>query len=716
VSASILRIALVGNPNSGKSTVFNALTGLNQKVANFPGVTVDKRSGRMILKGPGNRDREVEIIDLPGLYSLYPKSLDEQIPFHILCDPNNELHPDLAVVVADGTNLKRNLFLCSQIADLKIPVILVINMMDMVEYKGIHIAFDKIASQLGVVVIPMNARKHEGVKELKEAILSTPVNKVAALQDAPDFINIRSFAPAVVDGVRNEINVRSNYNAFLVANNLDLISRFDLVEFKREKILKICAENNFDSRQMQARESMERYKEISRIIHDCVTTDAVAPHASYTHKIDNILTHRVWGYAIFLFVLFLIFQAIFAWSSYPMNLIDSAFQSLSESVHNALPKGILNDLLVNGILAGLNGIVVFIPQIALLFFFIALLEDTGYMARVSFIMDRALRKFGLNGKSVIPLISGVACAVPAIMSTRTIQNRKERLITILVTPLMSCSARLPVYTLLIALVIPSRYIFGVNQQGLVLMLLYLIGFAAAIGAAWFLKTIIKAKERSYFIMELPLYRIPRWSTIGLHIVEKVKIFLFDAGKVIVAISVILWVLSSFAPGAAFERIEDKYRQTTYTETYSHEEIAQMKKSEKLESSYAGIMGKVLEPVIRPLGFDWKIGIALITSFAAREVFVGTMSTIYSVGDANASKLTVKDKMMSEINPDTGLPRYTFAVGLSLMLFYAFAMQCMSTVAVVYRETKRKKWPLIQILYMSGLAYVASLLAYQLLKP
>ena len=670
----------------------------------------------MIRKDTHDRETQVEITDLPGLYSLYPKSIDEQIPFHILCDPNNELHPDLTVVIADGTNLKRNLFLCSQIVDLKIPVILVINMMDMVEYKGIHVEFEKIARQLGVPVIPMNARKLEGVKELKEAILTTPVHTVAAKQDAPDFINIRLFAPQVVDGVRSEINVNSNYNAFLVANNLELISRFDLPEFKRDKIRQLCAENNFDSRQMQARESMERYREITRIMNECVTTDAVAPHTSYTNKIDNVLTHRVWGYAIFLLVLFLIFQAIFAWSSYPMNLIDSAFQSLSHTVSNALPKGILNDLLVNGILAGLNGIVVFVPQIALLFFFIALLEDTGYMARVSFIMDRALRKFGLNGKSVIPLISGVACAVPAIMSTRTIQNRKERLITILVTPLMSCSARLPVYTLLIALVIPVRYFFGVNQQGLVLMALYLIGFVAAIGAAWVMKSIIKMKERSYYIMELPLYRIPRWSTIGLHIVEKVKIFLFDAGKVIIAISVILWVLSSFAPGSAFEKIEDKYRQPDYSVTYSQDEIERMVKSEKLESSYAGKMGKVLEPVIAPLGFDWKIGIALITSFAAREVFVGTMSTIYSVGDENASKLTVKDKMMAEINPDTGLPRYTFAVGMSLMLFYAFAMQCMSTVAVVYRETKSKKWPLIQILFMSALAYFASLIVYQLMKP
>jgi ferrous iron transport protein B len=415
-------------------------------------------------------------------------------------------------------------------------------------------------------------------------------------------------------------------------------------------------------------------------------------------------------------VLFLVFQAIFTWSAYPMDAVDKAFRWMSDQLSHSLPAGILNDLIVNGILAGLNGIVIFIPQIALLFFFIAILEDTGYMARVSFIMDKLMRKFGLNGKSVIPLMSGVACAVPAIMSTRTIQNSKERIITILVTPLMSCSARLPVFTLLIAMIVPNKYVYGINEQGLVLMSLYLIGFLAAIGSAWVLKTIIKAKERSYFMMELPLYRVPRWNTIGLHIIEKVKIFLFDAGKVIIAISIILWVLASFAPGNRFEQIEKKYSQPEYTTSLSIPEIDKKIKSEKLASSYAGIMGRVLEPVIRPLGFDWKIGIALITSFAAREVFVGTMSTIYSVGDQEASKMTVKDKMMAEINPETGGPRYTFAVGFSLILFYVFAMQCMSTVAVVFRETKRLKWVLIQIFYMSGLAYLASMIAFQLLKP
>ncbi len=703
-----LRIALVGNPNSGKSTVFNALTGLNQKIANFPGVTVDKKTGTGTLIDNDGKKNEAEFIDLPGIYSLYPKSPDEEIPFRILCDPNNELHPDIVILIADGTNLKRNLFLCSQVIDLKIPVVLVINMMDMMRYKGIAVDYEAISQKLGVPVVPMNARKGEGLAELKNALTQ------ALSVSEKEFLDIRTFAPEVVDGIISTVNVSSNYDAFLVANNLHIITNFEIQQHKKDKIKELCVQHHFDAQKMQARESLERYKKISELMSESVS-QVSALRKSYTHAIDNVLTHRVFGYLIFLVILFLIFQSIFAFAAYPMNLIDSGFAWLSSQVKDALPAGLLNDLIVNGILAGLNGIVVFIPQIALLFFFIAILEDTGYMARASFIMDKLMRRFGLNGKSVIPLMSGVACAVPAIMSTRTIQNWKERIITILVTPLMSCSARLPVYTLLISLIIPNKYVYGINEQGLVLMFMYLIGFAAAIGSAWVLKKIIRMKERSYFMMELPLYRVPRWSTIGLHIIEKVKVFLFDAGKVIISISIILWVMSSFAPGDRFKMIEEKYHQPQFA-TMSQQDIAKEIKSEKLQSSYAGIMGRVIEPVIKPLGFDWKIGIALVTSFAAREVFVGTMSTIYSVGDQGATKLTVREKMQNEINQDTGAPRYTFAVGLSLMLFYAFAMQCMSTVAVVFRETKHIRWPLIQFLYMFALAYVSSLVAYQLLKP
>lgn len=704
-----IKIALVGNPNSGKSSVFNALTGLNQKVANFPGVTVEKKVGYTHLKDKFDNVIDAEIIDLPGTYSLYPKSPEERIPFELLCDPQNEDHPELTIVVADGANLKRNFFLCSQLVDLKIPVILVINMMDIVRLKKIDIHFEELSIRLGVPIVAMNARKQEGLKELREAIIrpfAPPLN---------NFIDIKSFAPEVVDTIRHTVNVDSDYNAFLVANNLDLISNFEIPEFKKEKIRAVCAQYNFNGQQMQAKETLERYRVISTIMSEFIVSPENPIQKSASFKIDNFLTHRFWGYFIFLAVLFLIFQAIFAWAIYPMDLIDSAFAWLSEQVQSSLPPGLINDLLVDGILAGLNGIVVFIPQIALLFFFVAVLEDTGYMSRVSFLMDQLMRKFGLNGKSLIPLMSGVACAVPAIMTTRTISNWKERLITIMVTPLMSCSARLPVYTLLIALIIPSDYVYGVNLQGLVLMLMYLIGFIAAISAAWIMKHIINSKEKSYFVMELPTYRVPRWSTIGIHIAEKVKVFLFDAGKVIISVSIILWVLSSFGPTGKFDQIEEKYISEPYTHTMPPEEIERRVQSEKLENSYAGKLGKIIEPIIKPLGYDWKIGIALITSFAAREVFVGTMSTIYSVGDEATSKMTVKEKMRNETDPLTGNPKYTFAVGISLMLFYAFAMQCISTIAVVYRETRNIKYPLIQILYMSGMAYIASFVAYQLLK-
>lgn len=665
--------------------------------------------GFATLKSERGETIQAEIIDLPGTYSLYPKSPEEIVPFQLLCDPQNESHPELTIVVADGANLKRNLFLCSQLIDLKIPVIIVINMMDIVRFKKIEIDFKKLSAIFGVPVIPMNARKQEGVKELKAAItqtLSVPIH---------DSINIRSFAPEVVDTIRETVVVQSNYNAFLVANNLDLITNFEIPEFKKEKIRAACAQYNFNPQQMQARETLERYKVISSIIADAVKSPDMPVQTTHSYRIDNILTHRIWGYFIFLAVLFIIFQAIFSWATYPMDLIDSGFTWLNSQVKSSLPPGLINDLIVNGILAGLNGIVVFIPQIALLFFFVATLEDTGYMSRVSFIMDNLMRKFGLNGKSLIPLMSGVACAVPAIMSTRTIQNWKERLITIMVTPLMSCSARLPVYTLLIALIIPKDYVYGINLQGLVLMLLYLVGFVSAITAAWVMKHIINSKEKSYFVMELPMYRVPRWSTIGIHIAEKVKVFLFDAGKVIVSISIVLWFLSSFGPSGEFDRIEAKYSIPAVHANLPESEINHRIQSEKLENSYAGKLGHLIQPVIAPLGYDWKIGVALITSFAAREVFVGTMSTLYSVGDEESTKKTLKEKMTNEINPVTGGPRYTFAVGLSLMLFYAFAMQCVSTIAVVYRETKKAKYPLIQILYMSGMAYLVSFVAYQLFK-
>jgi ferrous iron transport protein B len=634
-------ILLVGNPNTGKSTLFNSLTGLNQHVGNFPGVTVDKKAGHFKIKND-----TVEIIDLPGTYSLNPNSEDERVTQNYI----NESKDELIVIVADVTNLKRNLLLCTQVIDLGKPVILVLNMMDLLQRSNKEIQVEKLARLLGIPVVPINARIGKGTDDLKYTIA----------------------------------NYESKNISFVGSNH---------------------SSNVID-------ETMLRYNKINHIVNDCLVKNGENKLSLLTKKIDNILLHKVYGYLIFLSILFVIFQAIFSWSSYPMELIENGFLILGNQVSDWLPSGILNDLIVEGVLAGLGGIVIFVPQIAMLFAFITILEDTGYMARVSFLMDRILRQFGLNGKSIIPLLSSTACAVPAIMGARTINNYKERLITIMVAPLISCSARIPVYTLLIALIVPENTFLGVfNLQGLIMMGLYLLGFIAALFAALVMKWIIKSTERSSFILEMPIYRLPRWKNVSISIFNKIKLFLFDAGKIIVAVSIVLWVLSSYGPGNKFEQIEKKY---SSDKSLSESEINLLESGEKLEASYAGIIGKTMEPAIRPLGFDWKIGISLVTSFAAREVFVGTMATLYSVGDADNTK-SIKQKMMSAKDPRTGKPLYTFATTISLLLFYAFAMQCMTTLAIVYKETNSIKWPFIQLVYMSGLAYVSSFLAYQFLS-
>ena len=700
-----LKVALVGNPNCGKSTLFNALTGLHQKTGNFPGVTVDKKSGHAKL----NNKLTAEFVDLPGTYSLYPKSIDERVAFEVLCDPNNADHPDITIVVADASNLKRNLFLVSQIIDLKIPVILALNMMDLVEQEGDVIDAIRLSEKLGVKVVGVSARSKEGVDELKAALLQPlPVPQY-------DFIDIKKIAGELIEKISAIVKVNSDFVAFQIINNFSEIHYFDKKSDKKEKIGEVLAVSKVDHNKLQSDESVERFKIINRIVEECITHKSALKTESFTHKLDGFLTHRIWGYVIFLTVLFFIFQTIFFLAAYPMNWIESLFVSLSQWASHLLPVGEISNLLVNGILAGLSGVVVFVPQIALLFAFIAILEDTGYMARVSFIMDKLMRRFGLNGRSVIPLISGVACAVPAIMSTRTISSWKERIITIMVTPLMSCSARLPVYTLLISLVVPHNKTLGFfNYQGLILMFMYLIGFVAAILAAWVMKWILKARERSYFIMELPVYRTPQWRTVGLTIFDKVKMFLFDAGKIIVAISVILWFLSSHAPSGRMKMVDEKYHTPEMLSKYTPNEVEAKISAEKLEVSYAGILGKSIEPAIAPLGFDWKIGISLVTSFAAREVFVGTMATIYSAGNTDNNQ-TIRDKMLAEVDSKTGLPKFSIAVGFSLLIFYAFAMQCMSTLAVVYRETKNWKWPAIQFLFMGILAYVSSFVVYHILK-
>jgi len=643
-----LRLILVGNPNSGKSTLFNSLTGLNQRIGNFPGVTVEKKIGHVKI----NPSLHAEVIDLPGTYSLSPRSEDERVTFEYLSDHTRKDLPELIVVVADASNLKRNLLLATQLIDSEQPTVLVLNMMDIVERNKQSIDISELERKLGIPVIPMNARLNKGTEELKKAITDYKYKEV------PKFIEDHESK----DALQNTIY---------------------------------------------------RFDKIKDIIAATLTKKGESRTAKTTRKIDSVFTHPVWGFAIFLFILFLIFQAIFSWSSYPMEWIESGFLVLGNWLAETLPQGILNDLLVDGILAGLGGIVIFVPQIAMLFMFIAILEDTGYLSRVSFLTDAVLKRFGLNGRSIIPLLGGAACAVPAIMSARTIPNKKERLLTIFVTPLISCSARIPVYTLLIALVIPAEKQFlSFNLQGIVMMALYLIGFLAAIVTALVMKYLIKSTERSHFIMELPIYRTPRWSNVGMTILNKTKVFLFEAGKIIIAVSIVLWVLSSYGPGDKMANIDAKYA-TEFANSNSdlgsiNEKIA----TDKLEVSYAGHIGKFIEPAIRPLGFDWKIGIAIITSFAAREVFVGTMATLYAVGDEDNTE-GIKAKMERATFSDTGKKVYTKATGYSLLIFYAFALQCMATVAIVVKETGGWKWPIIQLVYMGALAYFSSLLVYQI---
>ncbi|GEP95130.1 ferrous iron transport protein B [Chitinophaga cymbidii] len=704
-----INIALVGNPNSGKSSLFNALTGLNQKVSNFPGVTVDKKTGIARIAP----QLEANIIDLPGTYSLYPKSADEFVTYDVLLNPKGADKPDMVLIIADASNLKRNLLFCSQIIDLKVPVIIGLTMMDLAKKKGVEVDLAGLERELGVPVVAINPRRNKGLQQLKKNIELIAQEKFGA--PARDFIENHQLAPAVVEDIRRIYPVSSDYAALHVAVNYDELHFLD--KQQQGAIRNSLQQHGFNKTKVQAEEIMQRYARIKHIMNGTVVETDPLQQQLQTERIDNVLLHRFWGYLILLVVLFLLFQSIFWIASYPMDLIDAGFGSLSGWLSEVLPDNKVSDAFINGIIAGLGGIAVFVPQIMILFGLITILEDTGYMARISFLTDRLMRQVGLNGKSVMPLISGVACAVPAIMAARNIENRKERLITIMITPLMSCSARLPIYTIMIALVIPDRMVLGfLSLQGLVMMGLYLLGFFMAILVAAVMKLFIKIREKSYFIMELPVYRAPRWKNAAVTMVEKAKIFVMDAGKVIMVISIALWFLASYGPSGRMDAVHAKYEQLQAgtTDPAQLDELDKQLQSEKLSHSYAGIIGHAIEPAVEPLGFDWKIGIALITSFAAREVFVGTMATLYSVGDAEDNDATLREKMESATRID-GTPVYTLATGLSLMIFYAFAMQCMSTLAIVKRETRSWKYPIVQFVYMTVLAYVCSWIVYELFK-
>lgn len=700
-----INVSLIGNPNTGKTSVFNLLTGLNQQVGNYPGVTVERKTG--ICKLP--QGVKASISDLPGTYSLNASSLDESVVVEVLMNKNDKDYPDVAVVVCDIENLKRNLLIFTQIKDLEIPTILVVNMIDQMDRKGISLDVKALEEKLQTKVVLMSARKNKGVDELKEAILEfsklkLPVNPI---------INFPDIDKNYFDSLQKAFPNQSLYKLWMVITqdvNFANVTRKTIDDTSN-----FHTKNVGEIKRLQQKETIKRYQFINEILKDALQID-INEAKGLRASLDRLLIHKVWGYVIFLFILLFIFQVIYDWSGYPMDMIDEGFAWLSEKASDMLPAGAFTSLLTEGIIPGLGGVVIFIPQIAFLFLFISILEESGYMSRVVFLMDKIMRKFGLSGKSVVPLISGTACAIPAVMATRNIENWKQRLITIFVVPFTTCSARLPVYLIIISLIIPQEKVFGFfSYQSLALMLLYLLGFFMAIFSAWLMNKFIKIKSRSSFVIEMPNYKMPLFKNVLFNVVEKTKSFIVGAGQIILAISIILWVLASYGPGERFNNAENIVKEQNIASGVSlnEEELDSQISSYKLEHSFIGYLGKAIEPVVRPLGYDWKVGIAIISSFAAREVFVGTLATIYSVGSDEEE--TIKNRMAAEINPETGKALFNFATGISLLLFYAFAMQCVSTIAIVKKETNGWRWPIIQLASMSVIAYVSALFAYQFLK-
>ncbi|GLB48481.1 ferrous iron transport protein B [Neptunitalea lumnitzerae] len=694
-----IKVALIGNPNTGKTSVFNALTGLNQKVGNYPGITVEKKEG--VCKLP--RGVKAHILDLPGTYSLNATSLDENVVIELLLNKNDKDYPDVAVIVADVENLKRNLLLFTQIKDLEIPCILVVNMADRMERKGISVDFELLEKRLNTKVVLVSTRKGTGIDTLKDLILD--YKNISA----EPCVNSSVIDQEYFGGLKKAFPNQSIYKLWLV-----ITQDVNFVKLDRNLVKdtsNFSTKSRSDLKRMQQKETIVRYQFINGVLKETFRKDINAAK-DLRSVLDRVLMHKVWGFAIFFLILLLIFQAIYSWSEVPMNLIDDSFSFIGEWTKTNLPSGAFTNLIAEGIIPGIGGIVIFIPQIAFLFLFISILEETGYMSRVVFLMDNIMKRFGLSGKSVVPLISGTACAIPAVMATRNIENWKERLITILVTPFTTCSARLPVYLIIISLVIPEGSLLGLSYQALALMSLYILGFLMAIISAYILHKILKFRTRSFFVVEMPNYKIPLLKNIGITVFEKTKSFVLGAGKIILALSIILWFLATNGPSEKFENAESIITAQYQDQNISKEELNKHISSYQLENSYIGIVGKAIEPVIEPLGYDWKIGIAIVSSFAAREVFVGTLATIYSVGSDDEN--TIKNRMASEIRPD-GFKVFNLASGVSLLLFYAFAMQCMSTLAVVKRETNSWKWPSIQLVSMTGFAYIVALIAFQILK-
>jgi len=670
------QLLLVGNPNVGKSTLFNSLCNRKQKTGNYAGVTVASLSGKYTYK-----NEEVEITDLPGSYSIYPTSEDEAIfSRYLIQEQENYVG---VLYIADAINMKRSLLLFQQIQDLGIPILMVVNQIDEAEKRGIKIDTEKLSQELNVDILRTNAKEHIGIEEIREAILNNQFKKTSqSTFEIP--IEQKGLVYKISENTKDK-------NLYKIWTLLAADTYLGKIERINEIISQEDAKCNVPKR-LQIQETVRRYQNIDKIISE--TTEKIPQRKQLlTEKLDRILVHPIWGYLIFLFILLIIFQSVFFLAEYPMNWIEGFFSWFSTFSSEHLPEGPINSLISNGIVPGIGGIVIFAPQIGILLYFLYLLEDSGYMARVIFLMDRFLRPFGLNGKSIVPLVSGTACAIPAIMSTRNIENIKERLITILVTPFMTCSARLPVYSIIIGLIIPDESIYGIKYRALALMAMYLLGFGMSLFSSLILKYVIKTKVKSFLVMDLPTYKMPLFAYDFKLVLGKVWEFISGAGKVIFTVSIILWMLSYFGP--------------------SQKENQSIASDVKLEQSYLGKIGRGIEPAIAPLGYDWKMGIGILTSFAAREVFVGTLSTLYSLDD-EAPEGRLIEKMRLDVHPN-GEKVFSFATGVSILLFYAFAMQCISTIAVVYRETQSLKWTLLQTFSMTVLAYFSALIIYQILK-
>lgn len=670
------QVLLVGNPNVGKSTVFNALCNKKQKTGNYAGVTVASHSGNYTYK-----NEEVEVIDLPGSYSVYPSSEDEAIFSKFLIDEQKNYEG--VIYILEALSLKRGLLLFQQIQDLGIPMILIVNQIDQAERRGISIDIQKFSDALGIKIIQTNAKEQIGIDKIKEAVLNSGFQKADKIS-----FETPNEHKAFIQKIASHKGLDNEYKAWM---SLSLGSELGKIDSIKD-LLNEPETKSLVPKRLQVQETVRRYQNVDKILADVISKKAQFKEL-LTEKLDKVLVHKFWGYVVFLVILLIIFQSVFFLAEYPMNWIDDTFSWLAAFTGEHLPEGPINSLVSSGIIPGIGGIVVFAPQIGILLYFLYLLEDSGYMARVVFLMDRLLRPFGLNGKSIVPLVSGTACAIPAVISTRNIENVKERLLTILVTPFMTCSARLPVYSIIIGLIISDGSFLGIKYKALVLMAMYLLGFLVALFSASVLKKFIKNKEKTYLVMDLPTYKKPLFGYDLKMVLGKVWEFVTGAGKIIFIVSIIVWFLSYFGP-------KQKPDQVVATNV-------------ELDHSYLAKMGKGIEPLIEPLGYDWKMGVGILTSFVAREVFVGTMSTLYSLED-DAPEVKVIDKMRRDVKPN-GEKVFSFATGISVLLFYAFAMQCVSTLAVVYRETKSWKWTGFQVAMMTGLAYFVSLIAYQILK-